>query len=167
MLYSYIQTFIKMIKKILIGIDDSTYAEHAAKYGFDLAEKLDAQVGLVHITEPIALPMASTGGDEILGSQMQSIAMGDADFLASQQEISENILERITKKYGSKMEVTHFNAYGSTSEGIIDCSKEFNADIIVLGTHSRTGLDRLFNGSIAEFVVRHSHIPVLVVPSKE
>ena len=156
-----------MIKKILIGVDDSTYAAHAAKYGFNLADTLGAHVGLVHISEPIAIPTASTGADEILGKPMLHADIGDTDLLQVQQELSENILEHMAKKYGGKTEITHFNEYGSTGEGIIECSKSFKADLIVLGTHHRTGLDRLFNGSIAEFVVRHSQTPVLVVPSEE
>lgn len=156
-----------MIKKILIGIDDSTYAENAAKYGFDLAEKLEAHIGLVHITEPLTIPLnITTGSDEILGTPMQSIDLSDTDLLTTQQQLAENRLDRIAKKYGEKQQVTHFNEYGSTGEGIIDCSKEFHADLIVLGTHNRTGFDRFLNGSVAEYVVRHSHIPVLVVPSK-
>lgn len=156
-----------MIKKILIGIDDSSYAEHAAKYGFNLADSLNAHVGLVHIIEPTAIPIASTGADEILGSPLQHVDISGTDLLETQHDISESILDRIAKKYGGKTEVTHFNEYGSTGEGIINCSQSFKADMIVLGTHRRTGFDRLFNGSIAEFVVRHSQIPVLVVPSKE
>ena len=54
------------------------------------------------------------------------------------------------------------------ADGIIQCSKDFGADlIIVIGTHSRTGFDRLLMGSVAEDVVRHSEIPVLVVPFEE
>jgi nucleotide-binding universal stress UspA family protein len=64
------------------------------------------------------------------------------------------------------MQVTHFTEYGSTASGIIECSKEFGADLIVIGTHSRSGLDRLLMGSVAEHVVRHSEVPVLVVPFK-
>lgn len=156
-----------MIKKILIGIDDSAFAEHAAKYGFSLAQKLDAHVGLVHIVEPMALPMSGNGADEILGTSMQGIGVDNVDLLNAQTEISESIIERTAKKYGGKLHVTHFNEYGSTADGIIACGQEFKADLIVIGTHHRSGLDRLLMGSIAEDVVRHSEIPVLVVPSKE
>jgi nucleotide-binding universal stress UspA family protein len=156
-----------MINRILIGVDDSTYAEHAAKYGFNLAETLNAHVGLVHIIEPMAIPTAATGTDEVLGTPIQLADSSDTELLHVQQEIAENILERIAKKYGGKTDVSHFNEYGSTGEGIISCSQSFKADLIVLGTHQRTGLDRFLSGSIAEFVVRHSQIPVLVVPVKE
>jgi len=156
-----------MIKKILIGIDDSKYAQNAAKYGFKLAETLDAHVGLVNILEPMAIPVSGTGADEILGASIQGVGAPDVDIIQAQTEISKNIVESAIKKYAGKTQVTHFNEYGSTGEGIISCSLEFRADIIVIGTHERTGLDRLFSGSVAEYVVRHSTIPVLVVPSKE
>ncbi len=157
-----------MIKKILIGIDDSTYADAAAKYGFKLAETLDAHVGLVHMIEPVSLAMTNNGADEVLGSPLQNFDnTGNLELLKAQDEIAENLITSTAKKYGGKLQVTHFNEYGSTGEGIIDCSHEFKADLIIIGTHRRTGLDRLLMGSIAEYVVRHSEIPVLVVPSKE
>jgi len=156
-----------MIKKILIGVYDSKYAEHAAKYGFSLAESLNAQVGLVNIVEPAAIPMVSNGADEILGSPMQAMNTNNVDLLEVQTEISAAILNRINNKYAGKVPVTQFHEYGSTGEGIIGCSAEFKADLIVIGTHPRSTFGRLFSGDIAEYVVRHSEVPVLVIPSKE
>jgi nucleotide-binding universal stress UspA family protein len=157
-----------MIKRILIGIDDSKYADHAAKYGFNLAEMLQAHVGLVHINEPMAIPISNGSADSILGTPMQGLSgIDDVDMLNAQTQLSENIIERTAKRYGGKLEVTQFNEYGSTADGIISCAKEFEADMIIIGTHSRSGLDRLLMGSVAENVVRNSEIPVLVVPSKE
>jgi nucleotide-binding universal stress UspA family protein len=154
-----------MIKKILIGIDESKYAENAAKYGFDLAKTLNAHVGLVHMIEPVAMPLSTTGAETILGTPMQGFSgVEDTELIDAQNELSENIIERTAKKFGGDLEVTHFNEYGSTAEGIIDCAKEFKADLIVVGTQNRSGLDRLLLGNIAEHVVRHSEIPVLVVP---
>jgi nucleotide-binding universal stress UspA family protein len=56
---------------------------------------------------------------------------------------------------------------GSTADTIIDCAAQFAADLIVIGTHSRSGFDRLLMGSVAESVVRHSPVAVLVVPLSE
>jgi nucleotide-binding universal stress UspA family protein len=152
-----------MIQKILIGIDDSKQAEHAAEYGFEIARKFDAAVGLVNIVEPaIASPVAST--DPMMGLPAQSIGIDEMDLIDIQMSQSENIVDRTIKKYAGDMNVTHFTDYGSTADGIIHCAKEFAADLIVIGTHNRHGLDRLLMGSVAEHVVRHSHVPVLVVP---
>jgi len=156
-----------MIKKILIGIDDSKYAEHAAEYGFDIARKFNASVGLVNIVEPAMMPQMSSSADPILGVPSQGVGMEELEIMDIQKNQSENIVERTIKKFAGDMKVTHFNEYGSTADGIISCSKEFKADLIVIGTHNRSGIDRLLMGSIAEHVVRHSEVPVLVVPFGE
>jgi nucleotide-binding universal stress UspA family protein len=156
-----------MIRKILIGVDDSKFAEHAAKYGFELATSLGAHVGLVHIVEPMAIPLASSGANEILGTPMQGLGVNDMAVLDAQTDIGQTILENTARKFAGKLEVTNFSEFGSTADGIISCSLEFNADLIVIGTHSRSGFDRLISGNIAEDVVKNSTIPVLVVPGKE
>ena len=152
------------IEKILIAIDDSTYAEHAAEYGFDIARKFDAAVGVVNIIEVAMMPQIDTTADPIMGMPMQVSGAEEMELLNIQKDQSENIVDRTIKKFAGDMPVTHFTEYGSTADGIIKCSNEFKANLIVIGTHSRTGLDRLLMGSVAEHVVRHSAVPVLVVP---
>jgi nucleotide-binding universal stress UspA family protein len=150
------------IKKILIGIDESSFAEHAAEYGFDIAHSFNAKVGLVHIVEPIVVPVSTSS--DMMGTSSMGLAVNDVELMNIQNDASESLIDRTIKKLGKGLEVTHFNEFGDTADGILTCAKEFNADLIVLGTHSRTGLDRFLMGSVAEHVVRHSTIPVLVVP---
>jgi len=156
-----------MISKILIGIDDSKQAEHAAEYGFDIARKFNAKVGLVNIVEPALMPQISTGADPITGMPMPGSGIDEVDLMDIQKNIADNIVENTITRLAGDMRVTHFTEYGSTADGIIDCGKEFGADLIVLGTHSRHGINRLLLGSVAEDVLRRSQIPVLVVPFKE
>ena len=154
------------MKRILIGIDDSKFADHAAAYGFKLASQLQAAVGLVHIIEPAVVPAVNPVMDPGLGLPVENNELLAADIMNIQDVRSRQILDATMKKYAGELNVTVFEEYGSTADGIIDCSKEFKADMIVIGTHSRTGLDRFFMGSVAEQVVRHAPIPVLVVPMK-
>ena len=157
-----------MITKILIGIDDSDIAEHAAAYGFDIARKFNAAVGLVNIVEPAMIPQLSNSADPIMGyPQGVNVGAEEVELMNIQKDQSENIVTHAIQKLAGDMQVTHFNEFGSTADGIIKCSRQFGADLIVLGTHGRTGLDRFFMGSVAEHVVRHSEVPVLVVPMKE
>lgn len=153
------------ISKILIGIDDSKFAEYAASYGFDIARTFNAHVGLVHIVEPAITPETPT--DSLLGMPTNAADFNEMNLLDIQKEHAENIIDRTINKYGNGLQVTHFNEYGSTADGILSCSKEFKADLIVIGTHGRSGIDRLLMGSVAESVVRNSHVPVLVVPLVE
>jgi nucleotide-binding universal stress UspA family protein len=154
------------MKRILIGIDDSKFADHAAAYGFKLARHLQAAVGLVHIIEPAVIPAVNSAMDPGLGLPVENNELLAADMMNIQDKRSRQILDATIKKYAGELNITVFEEYGSTADGIIECSKEFKADMIVIGTHSRTGLDRFFMGSVAEQVVRHSPIPVLVVPMK-
>ena len=55
---------------------------------------------------------------------------------------------------------------GDYAENILQTAKEMNADMIVLGTHSRKGLDKVLLGSVAENVLHHSTIPLLIIPVK-
>ena len=154
------------IQKILIAVDDSKYAEHAAEFGFDMARFYNSEVGLVSIVEPIILP--TSGNDSITGLAATEINVGDeAEMLRIQTDAAQNMMNRIIEKYALELKISHFTEYGLTADGIIKCATEFGADMIVVGTHNRTGLDRLFMGSVAEHVVRHSKVPVLVVPLRE
>jgi nucleotide-binding universal stress UspA family protein len=155
------------ITKILIGIDESKYADHAAQYGFDLARKMGASVGIVSIVEPIAAsvtPMSDTG----FGMPFEGATnINSIELMETQNQAADSLLNRIVAKYGADMQVTQYTDYGSSSEGIMNCSATFGADLIVIGTHHRSGFDRLLMGSVAGDVVQNSRIPVLVVPMNE
>ena len=152
------------IRKILIAVDDSRYADHAAEFGFEMARLCSAEVGLVNIIEPIIMPAG--GSDSITGITTEVSLVNESEMVRIQQEAAENTIRRIQEQYGDQLKITNFTDYGITADGILKCSAEFGADLIVVGTHNRTGIDRLFMGSIAENLVRHSKIPVLVVPLK-
>lgn len=149
------------IKKIIIGVDSNDIAEHAATYGFEVARKFNAQVGLVHIIEPGIVAQPNEG---LMGNVMPDMGVADMELMDIQNQASEKLINSITSKFGEGIEVTHFSEYGDTADGIIACCDEFGADMIVIGTHSRTGIDRFLMGSVAEHVVRNAHVPVLVVP---
>ncbi|HEY9001108.1 MAG TPA: universal stress protein [Mucilaginibacter sp.] len=152
------------IQKILIAVDDSRYADHAAEFGFEMARLCSAEVGLVNIIEPIIVPAA--GSDSITGISTEVSMVDESEMVRIQKEAAENTVRRIQTQYADQLKITNFTEYGLTADGILKCAAEFGADMIVIGTHNRTGFDRLFMGSVAEHVVRHSRIPVLVVPLK-
>jgi len=157
--------YIMKIQRILIAVDDSKYAEHAAEYGFELAHTYKAEVGLVNIVEPVIVPAA--GPDMVTGAIFETSAGPDPELLNIQKQASENIIERTTRRLAGDLNVSQFSEFGSTADGILECAAQFAADLIVIGTHSRSGLDRLLVGSIAEDVIRHSNVPVMVIPFEE
>lgn len=154
-------------QRILIGIDDSKYAENATQQGFDLAHQFNAKVALVHIVEPVVTtPM---NDNSMMGTFIPTLNAGaeDMEIENIQEEYASKLMSSTIARYGEGLEITQFNEYGSAEEAIINCAVQFSADLIVVGTHSRSGFDRLLMGSVAEYVVRHSPVAVLVVPLNE
>ncbi len=155
------------INKILIGIDESKYADHAAQYGFNLAKQLNASIGIVNIIEPVATAVTPMGDTAFT---LPFTGTGDAvnlELMDTQNQAADTLMNRIVEKYADGTEVTQYTDYGSSADGIINCAAQFGASLIVVGTHHRSGFDRLLMGSVAEKVVRESTIPVLVIPMKE
>lgn len=140
--------------KILIAVDSSTYSLAAATKGLELAHQLNATVALLFVID-----------------RSKVIHNADAGIFPEEafemlKEEAEQTLDQLSELYdGGK--VTKFMPEGRPTEDIIATAEAWKADLIVMGTHGRTGLMHLLIGSIAEHVLRHSKIPVLVVPSKK
>ncbi|MBE7176609.1 MAG: universal stress protein [Mucilaginibacter polytrichastri] len=146
-----------IIRKILISADSGEQFDKVATAGFDLAHRIDAEVALVHIVEPVVVPN-STEND------MFPVEM---DLVDAQNTQAKRLLDEIEARFSPERPCTKYIEMGRPSTMVVDFAKEFGADMIVIGTHGRTGLDRLLMGSVAEHVVRHSDVPVLVVPIRE
>jgi nucleotide-binding universal stress UspA family protein len=140
-------------KKILITVDNSEHSKKAVRAGIQLAKKLDAQIGLVCGVEYIV----TTADNIVLPMEMLQIQKAEA----------QKSLEEMAKLYDGSHQVELFAPEGSVKDEILAAADKWNADVIVIGTHGRTGLSHLLLGSVAEYVVRHAKVPVLVVPLKE
>ncbi|HTN21695.1 MAG TPA: universal stress protein [Pelobium sp.] len=152
-----LQTF----ERILIAVDDSKYAYHAAEYGFSLAKKLDASVSLVHINQvPVATNIT---GDPILGDP--GIVLPNV--MDIQQEQAKSLFADLKSRFASDTNVDEYVLIGDVSTEIVSLAKEQNFSMIIMGTHSRTGFDHFISGSVAESVSRHAKCPVLIIPSNE
>lgn len=149
------------LKRILIAIDESTYSEKALSYGCHLAKKLNAKVALVHVSELPMIP--GYVGNTVVGEAPSVVP----ELLSVEQEAAKKLLERATKTCGEQNEVYTFNRIGLIKDEILAVADEWKADLLILGTHGRTGLDHFIVGSIAESVARKAHCPVLIIPNKE
>ena len=148
------------LHKILIAIDDSSYSEIAANYGFELAKNLHAEVALLHVNE---VPVTTSYG---IDPMLNDPAMVMPEMIQIQEESSKRLLDRITDSYGTDTTTYKFLKLGSPRDEIIATAEEWEADMIILGTHGRTGLDHFIAGSVAESVVRKAKCPVLIIPKK-
>src|SRR5215471_21648822 len=135
----------------LVPLDFSEYANQALDYAIKLANKLGARLTLLHVVQ--SLPM---GGVD-MGVTLPYTYIQDLE--AEIMESLNNYLERVTAA-GLEGEVAM--VHGVPFHEIIEMAKAQHVDLIVMGTHGRTGFQHVLLGSVAEKVVRLAPCPVLV-----
>ena len=149
------------LHKILIAVDDTSYSDKAASYGFSLAKKLGAEIALVHVDEiPVSVPYST---DPMLNEPAIMIP----EIMHIQEEASEHLMDRLVKSVGKDIKLRTFKKIGNPKDEILATAEEWDADMIILGTHGRTGLDHFISGSLAESIVRKATCPVLIIPNKK
>ena len=77
---------------------------------------------------------------------------------------AQETIEQLIKLFNGNKKLYKFTPEGFPKEEILNIAQEWRADVIVMGTHGRTGLSHFINGSIAEHVIRHACVPVMVIP---
>jgi nucleotide-binding universal stress UspA family protein len=148
-----------MFKKILFPTDFSDGSAASAAYVRDLAEKYGSRVYLVHVIYDIA---------KASGWYVPSIDM--EKFYAELRESTQEEMEKFaSENLGGLGEVETAVITGVPADGVLEFVEENGIDLIVMGTHGRSGIDRVLFGSTASKVVRHAPCPVLTVrlPSKK
>ncbi|MFP5042512.1 universal stress protein [Parasediminibacterium sp. JCM 36343] len=155
----------KSIKKILIALDDEPSAEKVALAAVQLVEALQAEVAIASIVEPRVM-MTESDMTEI-GMIMHSATNVEAEVEDILKKEFGQMQHTIAQKLFPGKEVELFIEDGSPYEAILKVAEHWGADLIVMGSHGRTGLAHLLMGSIADKVIRHSPIPILVIPTKD
>lgn len=138
-------------QRFLVPIDFSDYASHALDYAISLASKLGARLTLLHVIQ--SLPMG--GADMGVTLPYTYIQDMEAEITSSLQ----TYLQRVTVA-GLEGEIAV--VHGVPFNEIIVAAKTQQVDLIIMGTHGRTGLQHVLLGSVAEKVVRLAPCPVLV-----
>jgi universal stress protein A len=139
------------VHHVLVPLDFSTYAEQALDYAIALAQTLQARVTLLHVIQPPAVVKVE-GGIWPSSTFLQ-------DLEAAVTRDMEGYLARVTAAgLAGEIAVVH----GVPFQEILDTAKARQVDLIIMGTHGRTGLSHVLLGSVAEKVVRLAPCPVLV-----
>lgn len=143
------------LERILVPTDFSDNSKAALEYAVGLAEKFGADIYLMHvIANDTAVAMGSDGFFSVSNDIMQEL-----------RDSVERQLEETAKSIaGSVGNVVQEVREGAPFAEIVKYAKAEDIDLIVLGTHGRTGISHLLIGSVAEKVVRKARCPVLTIP---
>ena len=147
------------IKKILCPTDFSENSEHALKYALALATLSQADLQLFHVVEPITYPQSTEFFEPVLDEVELMMKMETA----FQQQLEDQVTTLKAKYPKIKGKLVT----GNTFLEIIQAARDDDVDMIVMGTHGRTGLAHVLIGSVAERVVREAPCPVLTVKHPE
>ena len=143
-----------MYKKILVPVDGSETSRRGLDEAIQLARDNSAKIRLVHVVNTAVVAVEYPGG-----SPMDDVSNlrdnGEALMKRAADIVSRSGLTAETVILGTPID--------NTGELIVHQATEWPADIIVMGTHGRRGLPRVVLGSNAEYVLRHTSVPVLLV----
>lgn len=145
------------LAKIVVGTDFSSEAEVALAQALSIARQTGAEIFLAHAAAVpgAAVEMAGTAA----GPPVEWPAIAREHMHESRARIDE-IADRVGGDTGVR--VTPLLVDELPAPGLIDVARDVGADLIALGSHGRTGVPRFLLGSVAERVVRHSTLPVLI-----
>ena len=139
--------------KIVVPVDFSTHADEAIRTAADLSGRYDASVTLVHVYEPIAYTLPE--GYVLCSPQQLADLLTELDRLLASAK-------RDAEAAGARRVETQ-QLQGVTASEIVEFAKTHGIDLIVMGTHGRTGIRHAMLGSVAERVLRRAPCPVLTV----
>ncbi len=148
-----------MYRNILVPIDGSEMATQGLHEAVELAGRLGSRIRLLHVL------------NEAPWTQSSIIPVAADDLVIELRRTGESILERGKQQVlaaNVEVETRLVEVFGErVGETTIEEAKSWPADLIVCGTHGRRGVRRLLLGSDAEYIVRLSQVPVLLVRTPE
>jgi nucleotide-binding universal stress UspA family protein len=143
-------------KRALVPLDGSAVAEAIIPFILEIAGPLDMAVRLLRVVEPMP-PMVAEG----------AVPAFVDDPVAGARDAGEYLAPIAAELRGRGIDATWDVCRGTAGTAILDAGKAFGADVIAMGTHGRSGLGRLLFGSVAEQVLRHASVPVLLIRQTE
>jgi nucleotide-binding universal stress UspA family protein len=145
-----------MYRNILVPVDGSDTSASGLLEAIKLAKADGARLRLVHVVNTAVVAMEYAAAFAELDNLPQKLRdNGEATLQQAESVVRQNGLQSESMLVGTTMD--------NTGELIVNQAKEWPADVIVMGTHGRRGLARLVLGSNAEYVLRHTPVPILLV----
>ncbi len=142
--------------RILLAIDDSEFSDAAVRTVIAQARPEVAEIRVLHVVEAIPAYLARDAGPRFL-TDIEAIRQ---DWL--------NWAKKLVEKFARQLRSAGFKVSTAVEEGdpkarILDAAKAWPADLVVLGSHGRTGLNRFLLGSVSDAVARHAPCSVQIV----
>ena len=154
------------MKKILIALDHDPTAQKVAKIGSSFVENTNAIITLLHVVADPAYYKTTVYDPTLIFGSYTNLNLRGPDSLHKLKKRSMEFLEKFKHQLGNT-QIKTLVKEGSIAETILSVAKELNADAIVMGSLSKRWLENSLMGSITEYVLHRTSIPLLIVPTKK
>ncbi len=151
------------MKTILVALDYESFAEKIAGMGLTFARTMNAEMILLHVV-PESSYYSSLKYSPILGFEtLSAVNVVETENELELTKMAENFLGTIRHNLGDDS-ITILVKTGDLGENILKVAEKSKADMIVIGTHHKKGIDKILSGSVVEKVFHHSPVPLLIIP---
>lgn len=152
------------MKKVLIAVDYHPVSEKVAEKGYDLAKSMNAEVCLLHVLDDVGFYSAQY--PTFMGYEGYPGMGPNLNVALEMQNIAKDFLEKASQHLQDPAVKTKL-VEGETAKALLSYAEEWEADLVVMGTHSHSVLEKLFMGTVAQKVLEKTKIPVYMVPVKK
>jgi nucleotide-binding universal stress UspA family protein len=146
-------------KKVLFCTDFSENSDYAFEFAYGIAKRDEGLLFILHVIP--ANPHQAFAMNMITNEQLEKIQK------AIEEDLDKNYQEHYVTKIENGIRYETVTKTGREDAEILKFAKDEKVDIIVMGTHGKTGIEHVFFGSVAEKVLRHSPFPLFVIPCKK
>lgn len=151
------------MKKVLIAVDYNPVSEKVANAALELVRSLDAEICLIHVLADVGY--YGTQFPTFMGYEGYTGMGPDFNMALEMRQVAEEFLNKAAEHLDHPSVTTHL-AEGNTANAVLDYANKWNADLIVMGTHSHSTWEKILMGTVAEKILEKTEIPVYVVPVK-
>ena len=143
------------MKKVLIAVDYNPHSEIVVQQGYELAKTMDAQICLVHVLAEVHY--YGMNYPAFMGYEGYNEMQVDIEISSQLRKVAEDFLKTAADHLNDPAVTTHL-AEGNTASALLDYAEEWQADLIVMGTHSHSVLEKVMMGMVismfAVFVIQ-------------
>lgn len=148
------------MKKVMITMDYNPNSEKVVRMGYEMAQLMGAEVCLFHVLADVRY--YGMQYEPFMGYEGYAFPV-DYNIQNEFVKVAQDYLDK-TKAHLNGENITTHLAEGDTAKTVLEFAEQWNADLIVMGTHSHGTLEKLFLGTVASTVLERTKVPVYMVP---
>jgi len=153
------------MSKIIAALDLQEKTEVVLNKAVEMAQRLSAELHVVHVIAPIGSYTGVSVMDP-LGALEPAILPNEMELIDTHKKMAEEQLNKLVDPLPAKPAAVNI-LLGSVEDEVVSYAQEAGAEMIVVGTHHRSGLSRLLNGETSVRILHEAQIPILVIPTVE